>query len=341
MSWREYHIKSEQLAADAEFAARSGNAAQAITFYTQAAEVEMHAVSQLDISKKRTLSITVVSAVALWYQARKDEAAESLAYEWLAKGVLESFAVYQLQELLRRIWNDRTQELAGVKFTADDVFVSVRGGEVLTGAAPMDLVIRLSDEISAILYRTAELLIGAPHRRRGTASPFIQEFCRPWVLQAAPKSYRFAVRVQRPDEQLDLFPENRLQIEKVLPTFLGIVTATTENPEEGLNEIVPDKEYRLTFLKLLRNLAPTGKRFHELDFQYESSRDEHHVVLVPGTRVAINKVLRTYRPPSQGDTQQIEVQFSGILRGLHLDEDWLEVAVKNAEGQRTVRIYEA
>jgi hypothetical protein len=91
MSWREYHIKSEQLAADAEFAARSGNAAQAITFYTQAAEVEMHAVSQLDISKKRTLSITVVSAVALWYKARKDEAAESLAYEWLAKGVLEPF----------------------------------------------------------------------------------------------------------------------------------------------------------------------------------------------------------------------------------------------------------
>jgi hypothetical protein len=57
--------------------------------------------------------------------------------------------------------------------------------------------------------------------------------------------------------------------------------------------------------------------------------------------VAINKVLRTYRPPSQSDTQQIDVELSGILRGLHLDEDWLEVAVKNAEGQRTVRIYEA
>jgi hypothetical protein len=341
MTWREYHAKSQQLAADAELAARSGYAAQVIALYTQAAETETHAISQLDITKKRTLSITVVSAVALWYKARNEGVAESLAYEWHAKGVLEPFAIHQLQELLRRIWDERAQELAGVKFTRGDVFVSVRGGEVLTGAAPMDLVLRLATEISAILYRTAELLIREPHRRRGVASPFIQEACRPWFLQAVPTSYHFAVHVQQPQEQLDLFPESRLKIEKVLPTFLRIVTATTENPEQGLNDIVPDEEYRLTFLKLLRNLAPTGKTFHELDFQYESSGAEHHIILEPGTRVAINRVLRTYRPRSQDGMQQVEVQLTGILRGLHLDEDWVEIAVKNAEEQRTIRVYDA
>jgi hypothetical protein len=29
------------------------------------------------------------------------------------------------------------------------------------------------------------------------------------------------------------------------------------------------------------------------------------------------------------------------LRGLHLDEDWLEIAVKNVEEQRTIRVYDA
>jgi hypothetical protein len=48
------------LAAEAELAAKSGYAAYVIALYTQAAEAETHAISQLDITKKRTLSITVV-----------------------------------------------------------------------------------------------------------------------------------------------------------------------------------------------------------------------------------------------------------------------------------------
>jgi hypothetical protein len=341
MSWLEYHKKSERFASDADVAGRSGDTAQAMMFYSDAAAAETQAISHIDISKRRTFSITVVSAVALWYKARDYPAAENLAYKWLGTNVLESFAVHQLQDILRKIWDERAQEAAGIKFTAGDVFVAVRGGEIVTGGAPMDLVLRKGDEISAILYRTAELLLGEPHRRRGTASPFIQEICRPWFFQAVPTSYRFAIRVQQPTEQLDLFPENRLQIEKVVPTFLSIVKASTEDPDRGLDDVVPDRQYRVTFLKLVRNLAPTGKRFHELDFESYPVTSAQHIVLVPETRVAINKALRRYHPPQEKDTPRREVLLSGILRGLQLDEDWLEITVRDTEGYRTIRIYEA
>ena len=47
--------------------------------------------------------------------------------------------------------------------------------------------------------------------------------------------------------------------------FLAILRASSEDPAGALNEIVPNDEYRTTFLKLTRNLAPTGKLFGRME----------------------------------------------------------------------------
>src|SRR5690606_17758225 len=146
----------------------------------------------LDPTKTRTLGITVISAVALWYKAHHDAQAEHLAHTWLASDGLPPFAVEQLRELLQMIWSARTRERIGVKFTNGEVLVSVKGGEVVTGGAPLDLIVGKAEAVGAFLYRTVEFLVMAPHRKHRAPSPDIQRMCRPWLFHAAPGSYQFA-----------------------------------------------------------------------------------------------------------------------------------------------------
>jgi len=340
MTWADHHTQSERFAADAELAARQGASERSRALYRLAAQAEAHALAELDVTKTRTLGITAVSAVALWYKARDYPQAQRIAHQWLATDLLPPFAVEQLQDLLQTMWSDLVRERAGVKFTGGEVLVSVKGGEIVTGGAPLDLIVRKVEEVRALLYRTAELLMRAPHRKRGPPSAEIQEMCRPWLFQAAPGSYQFVVRVQQP-AQMDLFPDAAVQIEKIATTFLHIIKATADGPEDALAQVVPDLEYRATFLKLTRNLAPTGQVFSQLELRPFSATDVRPIILLPGSREAINHTLKKQRMPPPDAATREEVQLRGVLRALHLDQDWLEITIDNSTGQKPVRIYEA
>ena len=67
---------------------------------------------------------------------------------------------------------------------------SLKGGEVITGGAPLDLVVEKVQTIQAIFYRTIEFIKDMPLRTRGAPIREIQESCRPWLFQAAPGSYQ-------------------------------------------------------------------------------------------------------------------------------------------------------
>lgn len=339
MTWLDHHSVSERFAADAALAARGGDLTKAGSLYRQAAEEEVRALEAVDPSKTRTLGITAVSATALWFKAGEHGNAEQLAYRWLSLPQIPAFAADQLRQILQTIWAEVARERAGVKFTGGEVLVAVRGGEILPGGAPLDLIVSKVTEVQALFYRTAEFLLHAPHRKRGAPPLEIQELCRPWLLQAAPSSYQFAVRVQEPPQQ-PLFPDRAVHAEKIANTFLEIVRATAEDPDTSLATLVPDPQYRSTFLKLTRNLAPTGKLFGELEVRSASPRDARSILLSPGSRELISDVLRREtRPPDTEKRRQ--VQLRGILRALHLDKDWLELFAASPEGETHIKIYGA
>jgi hypothetical protein len=334
MTWAEFHAESEKFASAAELAAKQGDVAAAHDLYRQAADAEVRALVALDVKKTRTLGITAVSAVALSYKAHEFTQAERLAHKWLATDLLPAFSVEQLQTLLQMMWNDVVREKAGVKFTGGEVLISVKGGETVTGGAPLELIVRKVEEVRNIFYRTAEMLLAVPHRKRGPASAEIQDTFRPWLFQAAPGSYQFAVCVQEPP-QMELFPKAKIEAEKVAAKFIEIVKASIEDPEGALPEVVPDPDYRKTFLRMTRNLAPTGDDFGRLEVRPSTSPTARPIVLLPGAREAIGQTLRKQAPSAPpGAPQHDEVQLTGVLRGLQLDKDWIEVTV---EGQ-TVRI---
>jgi hypothetical protein len=104
--------------------------------------------------------------------------------------------------------------------------------------------------------------------------------------------------------------------------FLSILQASSEDPADQLPELVHSEEYRSTFLKLARNLAPTGKNFSQVEVR--SADDSQGISLGPENRKAINRVLRPKKPQPEMEGQPTE-ELRGVLRALNLEKDWLEV----------------
>jgi hypothetical protein len=103
MSWKEHYDRSIAFASQAQVLRWQREVEAARGFYAMAAEAEVLALGELEADKLRTLGITVVSAVALWFKAGELGKAKMLAYEWLAGGRLPGFAIVQVEEILREI----------------------------------------------------------------------------------------------------------------------------------------------------------------------------------------------------------------------------------------------
>jgi hypothetical protein len=305
-------------------AERNGDFANARILYGQAGEAEEEALRQLDSSKVRTLGVSAVSNVALYFKAGRLEEAEYASYRFLSMGLVPEFAQEQLRGLLQSVWSERVRMQAGVGFAPGQVTVSVRGGEIIEGGAPLDLVVEKAQTVQALLYRTAEFIKELPYRIRGGPEPEIQQACRPWLFQTSPGSYQFAVAVQEP-AQGRLFGPAHPSPPEIMEKLLRVLRASVESPEEELSEMVPDVDYRSTFLKLTRNLAPSGKRFRQLELR--SASELKPIVLDKGTRRVINGAIRAFKP--QLGPGEEEVTLEGILRAVHLDLDWIEVKGEN------------
>jgi hypothetical protein len=323
MTWAELHAESERLAIEAQLAMRDRKTEQATTLYKQAAERERQALDQVDMSKARTRGITAVSAVALWFKATEYVLAEQLAHSMLADRHIPDFAREELRNLVQAIWTESAKKKSGVEFVPGQVMVSVKGGEIVTGGAPLDLIVDKVQTIQAMFYRTIEFMQGIPHRRVGRPAKELQDACRPWLFQSAPGSYQFSVAIQKPP-QPDFF-EVEIEPERIAHHFLEIVSASSGSDTAELEKIVPDATYRSTFLKLARNLAPTGKTFDRIELR--ASGESRPVALGIDSRVQINQQLRPKVAASEVP-EEVTVELRGTLRAVHLDKDWLEVVVE-------------
>lgn len=320
MTWAEFHQRSEELASQAVLARQAGMFDEAVVLYAQAAASEEQALQQVDAGKARTRGITAVSAVSLWFKAHEYRRAEQLAFSVMSSGDLPEFAYSDLRTLVQAVWTEGSKRQANVSFLPGQVVVSVKGGQVITGGAPLDLIVEKVQTIQALFYRTIEFVRGMPHRVHGGPVREIQESCRPWLFQAAPGSYQFSVAIQEP-AQPDFFKES-IKPDQVAWHFLEILKSTVDDDRQSLETIVPDKQYRSTFLKLSRNLAPTGRTFGQLEVR--SAGEMSGVLLVPENRSTISRNLREEAGQPESERGQEET-IKGVLRAVHLDKDWLDV----------------
>jgi hypothetical protein len=332
VTWLDHHRSSESLVAQAEAAARLGDGARALRLYADAAEFEERALRDIDVEKQRTLGITAVSAISLFFKAKNLSKAETLAHHWLASAHLPSFAREQVRNLLQSIWSEQVRERSGVEFAPGQVIISVKGGQIVEGGAPLDLIVEKVQIVQSLFYRTAELMKGVPHRKRGHPAQEIKESCRPWLFQTVPGSYQFAVAVQEASQK-NLFERSDYSPKDITNQFLIILRASVESPEDELPKIVSDGEYRSTFLKLTRNLSPTGKKVQQIEIRGDAGGKP--LTLVPNTRSEISRVIRSGTQVNPEDIPEhlTDKAVRGVLRAVHLDQDWIEVTV-NSDHQR-------
>ena len=330
MSWLEYHRESERLASDGEIALHRGDGERARALYNKAAEAEVKALREVGDDKSRTYGITAVSAVSLYFKAEEWQAARSLAHRCLGSERLPGFAYRQLDDLLDSI---KTRQ-AGINLDTAQIQISMIGGVILRGGAPTDLVVAKIQSIKSFIYRTTEYMKGLTHRKRGAPEGEIRRAYTTWIFQTVPGSYQFLASVQ-PTQQLNLIDDNLLP-KQIIDKSFDILQVCAESPEARLQEAVDDADYRKTFLKIARDLAPTAKenRFKRLDVRSANFADP--VILLPATRDKINNAIKEYNSPLPPGK---EVEIRGILRALHLDEDWIEVIV-DSDKQKINRVNE-
>jgi hypothetical protein len=244
----------------------------------------------------------------------------------LADASIPEFARIELRNSVQAIWTESAKRAARTTFLPGQVLVSVKGGEVVTGGAPLDLIVEKVQTIQAMFYRTVEFFRDMPLRPRGGPAKEIQDSCRPWLFQAAPGSYQFAVAIQQP-RQAELF-EKPIEPLLVAEQFFGILSATASQDIEVLSQLVPNADYRNAFLKLSRNLAPTGKTFESIEFRAGAGIPA--IALTSESRATINKAIRMSKPSAPGeDAEGAREEHFGVLRAVDLENDFLKLVVEH------------
>ena len=321
MTWLDHHRRSERLASEAEILAHRGEKVAAQQVYERAADAEVSALGELGYDKPRTYGITAISAVALYLKAAKWSDARVLAYRCLGSGLLPGFAWQQMEDLLDSI---KIQEV-GINGNAQ-MLLSARGGTIVTGGAPWDVVLPQMQRVVSLFQRTTEYIKSVPHRKRGLPSKDIQDSYKPWIFQAERGSYQFVICLQQ-TRQLSML-DSDVPSEQVVDQLFDILDVCVTSPSERIADVVPNEDYARTFLKLTRDLAPTEKGlFSYLDVRAPSA--DHLITLNSGVRFSIGKALRDRQAPV---LDAIEEEVYGVLRALHLNQDWIEV-VTDREGK--------
>ena len=318
MKWSDLHKQSTELSFKAA-QLRAFNRSDAEGIYAQAAEFELKALDLVPLEKERTRGILSVSAASLLYKGRAFDRAEQFALQTLNGRVPDEFRS-QLQAILQATWNQAAKLETDRKFLPGEVIISISGGEVVTGGAPLDLIVNKVKTVQSLFYRTVEYLSNMPLRRRGAPIREIQDYCRPWLFQAPAGSYQFAVAVEGPKQQ-DMF-KTQIQPRDVTDRFLDIVQASAAGAEENFEALVKDEEYRDAFAKLTRNLSPSGRSAQKIRiYSYDNPKEinlgmdarEQAKSLMPSMKVL--------------ESEASKDEICGVLRALDLDRSWLEVDI--------------
>ena len=334
MDWLALHKTSEALAARAHLAVREGNVKDAEKLFLQAAAAEEDALAQLDTSKPRTFGIAAVSAVSLWYKGRDVQRASMLAYRCLANPDLVSPAREQLDDLVQTLYTERDRKRLTGEFLPGSVSVAVRGGSVLRGAAPLDLIVDKVKTLQSIFFRVVEWSNGKPLRRHGPPTKDITSAFEPWLVQEAPGSFQFSVAV-KVNDQLDMFDAQKLEAADIARKFLDVVTTIAADATgEASKGLVEDDGYRGTFRKLIRNLTPPVNSTESVAISSKEHGDVA-VVLDESTRPRLDLAIKAESPKADESAGEQMQEFTGVLRALDLDSDWLKVDIDS--GQVTVK----
>ncbi|MCY1042697.1 hypothetical protein OV208_15335 [Corallococcus sp. bb12-1] len=339
------HRQAQELDVVASLLFRQGKRAEARARFREAAAFEVKALESIPASKPKTRGIIGVSAAVLLYKSRQMIEAENLIYRLLSEPLIGVAYRQQLRELLEVVWDEQSLP-SGMTYSGEEILVSLRGGSVGYGTAPLEMALSKSSEIRNLLFRATEWVRGDKFRHRGPVDDGVVDFVQARATQPSAGSYRFSIRLVEP-EQLEMFgPEvvsAAVSAAAVSDAVFGLIRTIVEpSPimRQQLLELVPDAEYRQALVKLVRNVAPSDGGLGEVEFsrvrrhEGQSEPEREAVQLRREVRQVITELVRQEEAPQVLEASEEKGVLRGILRALHLDEGWLVLSVGGGGKQR-------
>jgi hypothetical protein len=326
----ESHRQAEALAAEAAAALAHGRKSAASELYSKAATFERAALEETPVDKNRTRSILAVSVVSLLYKARRYEDAELEIFAHLASRRLLPWAELQLRELLEVVTDERLiQSKLGRQYTGDSVTLSLRGGDIGAGTGPLDLVLEKAAGFRNLFYRVAEYVGKYPLRLRGGPPKELLDLLQIRTAQPSLGSYQLEIKLTE-SAQLELLDQPSVRSPDVSDKLFSFLHALNAGSRERVEAIVPDPGYRKALLDLTRSVAPTGKRIKEIGLYRGKGEETESVYLTMTLPERVREVL----PPKSKISVENYQELRGVLRAVHLDQNWLEMTLPDGQHEK-------
>lgn len=319
------HASAQDLSARAASLLAQGRREEAERLFAEAARHEATALAAVPVDKTRTRSILSVSVASLLYKGARLDEAERAMFRYLAPGDLETWADAQLRELLQVVADEHLLEATlARRYSGERITLSLRGGEIGAGTGPLDLILEKASGFRSLLCRVAEWVGKYPLRRHGPPPKELQDLFQARATEPAMGSYRLDIRLTEPI-QPDLFEPLKVPPAEVSDRLFDFLECLTEGTQEDLEASVPDRDYRRALLQLTRNIVPSGKRIREIGIYREKPDRVQSVYLNRALPARIRQAI-----PREGPVTEKHTTHRGVLRAVHLDENWLGLTL--AEG---------
>ena len=318
------HTTAQELSARAAASLAGGRTQEAQNLFAEAAEHEAAALAAVPTDRIRTRSVLAVSVASLLYKGARLDEAERAIFRYLAPGEFEGWADTQLRELLHVVSDERLlMNTLARRYTGENITVSLRGGEIGAGTGPLDLILEKATAFRSLLYRMAEWVGSYPLRHRGLPPKDLQNLVQARATEAAVGSYKLEIRLTEP-VQPRLFEPPRVQPAELSDRLFNFLECLTAGTSKDLEDLVPQSDYRKALLQLTRNIVPGGKRLREVGI-YRTKNDRlQSVYLTDALPPRIREVIPKQELPSEE-----RKSYRGTLRALHLDRNWLELALED------------
>lgn len=324
------HRRAETLMAAADAARALGRLEDAHGLYREAAAAEAEAYDLIPADRIRTRGVVAVSAVALFRKSGDPAEALRRAYLYLAQPDLHAASREDLEDVLGDLRAEQIELVNGRVLGSDWFEWRLAGPNVGKGTAPLPLVAQKIDQIQKYATRVYEYLAGVPIRMHGPVDESVRAGMGLVMSQPAAGSFRFALRLSVPLEQLALFAESSaVPPDQIGDVFFRVLEATVQGGTGQLEEVVPAPEYQDAFMRLVRNLLPDGKDLSEIEVRRQGSDSPASAILRSTLRGPLDKRIKARRPPKV--KTQREVVRVDVLRGLHLNQQWIVLGTEDHE----------
>ena len=259
-SWVESHNNAMGFSDDAMRAKRRGHHDDARELFEKALSSEREALKLMEgVVDEPIYSTMYRSAATLALDCERYRLAEQLAYMALA-GDPPGNLVSELKDVAdqARLYTDPSRD--GNELREDEINVAISGEVVKPGLAPWsDFVPRLNG-VRRLLGRIWDFVDEHEHSDMSGARP---DGASIMIGTLEPGSIAVKMRIGEPgQERLPNIGGSGEVIKKTLQT----IKAVNDYKESDLTSLIPDEAYRGTFVNLVREIAPDGRRVSQVRF---------------------------------------------------------------------------